>query len=172
MEGVFMRYSMALTMLFTAACIAWDGPPPEEIEGALRTGLYEVSNLLVRNAPSSKQNGSAWDPMGGAPDILLEIFTDNGSGAVFETYTSTRENSGTSAVWSDTYLIQICGPEDFSGAETQNLLFKVWDSDTMSPDFMDSGTIGADEISTEGTNTVVCNYGTTITFDIVWVGMQ
>ena len=146
--------------------------PPPELEGALRTGVYEISNLLVRNAPSSKQNGSAWDPLGGAADIQLEIFTDNGSGQVLETVTGNKENSGTSAVWSGTFIIGICGPEDFSGAETQSILFKVWDSDTASPDFMDSGLINTEDIDTENSNTVNCNYGTTITFDIEWVGMQ
>lgn len=167
-----MRMLTIILVIAVATALGWDGPPPPEIEGALRTGVYEISNLLVRNAPATKQNGSAWDPLGGAPDILLEIFTDNGVGPSLETVTNHKENSGTSAVWSESYVISICGPEEFSGPETQSLLFKVWDSDTASPDFMDSGTIDINDIDTEGSNTVNCNYGTTISFDIVWVGMQ
>ena len=167
-----MRIQTVFLVIAVTTAMAWDGPPPPEIEGALRTGVYEISNLLVRNAPATKQNGSAWDPFGGAPDIQLEIYTDNGSGLVLETTTGHKENSGTSAVWSGTFIIGIAGPEDFSGPETQSLFFKVWDSDTASPDFMDSGSISTEDIDTEATNTVYCNYGTTISFDIEWVGMQ
>ena len=167
-----MRLRIAILVVTAVPALAWEGPPPPELEGALRTGVYEISNLLVRNAPATKQNGSAWDPFGGAADIQLEIYTDDGSGLVLAATTPHKENSGTSAVWSGTFIVSICGPEDFSGPETQSLFFKVWDSDTASPDFMDSGLISTEEICTVGTKTVNCNYGTTITFDIEWVGMQ
>ncbi len=167
-----MKTPVILSVLLASLALAWEGPPPPELDGALRTGIYEITNLLVRNAPASKQNGSAWDPFGGAPDLDIDIYSDNGSSESYECGTIEKENSGTSAIWDAPLILQICGPEDFSGPETQRLIFKVWDSDTSSPDFMDMAEIQIDDMSVDETNTIHGNYGTTISFDIEWVGMQ
>ena len=166
------RVFVAVVCVCAVAAYAWEGPPPPEIEGALRSGLYEISNLRVSGAPDSKQNGSAWDPFGGLPDLQVTIHTVSESGEYEAESTRHIENSGTAASWPETLMFRISGPEEFSGPEVEKLVFKVWDSDTYDPDFVDSGEILTSEVSTDETNTVRCNFGTIIEFDIEWVGMQ
>ncbi len=163
--------AMAL-LLVPAVLFAWEGEDPPELEDALRTGVYEISDIVVRYVPSSKQNGDAWDPFRGKPDLYLVVFIDDGSGLDRVGTTRAIENAGSTASWSGLSPFLICGPEEFSGPEVQSITFKIWDSDTYDPDFVDSGEISTSDLINAAENTVECNYGSEITFQLEWVGMQ
>jgi hypothetical protein len=125
------------------------------------SGFYDLNDVLVRHAPSSKQNGSSWDPFNGAPDLFLQFFivTDDSEERQFTT--GIKENCGTSATWSSTWEIAIRSSELESGSAY--LLIKVWDEDAMQSDFIDSGRISLSSL-VEGENEIECTYGTDISF--------
>jgi len=127
------------------------------------SGYYGIQEVLVRYAPSSKQNGSAWDPLGGQPDINLQfLFEEDGFEWVIIT-TDTKENSGTSASWSSEWEIVLENP--LQDSRSAFLIVKVWDSDTYQSDFMDSGRTPLADLVV-GENTIECNYGARVTFVI------
>jgi len=127
------------------------------------SGYYDVQEVLVRNALSAKQNGSAWDPFGGAPDLVLQfLIEDNGNEWVIIT-TGTKENSGTSASWSSEWEIAFEDP--LQESSSAYLIIKVWDSDSHQSDFMDSGRIALSDLVV-GENVIECNYGTRVSFEI------
>ena len=167
-----MKTAIVIALIVATVALAWEGEDPPELEGALRTGIYSISNIVVRDTPSSKQNGDAWDPFGGLPDLYITVHTSDGSSTENQGSTRAIENAGSTASWSSLSPIAICGPEQFSGPETLTLIFKVWDSDTYDPDYMDTGEISTSELTTDGENTVYCNYGSEITFELEWLGMQ
>ncbi len=125
------------------------------------SGFYDLNDLLVRHAPSSKQNGSAWDPFGGAPDLFLQFFIVTDDSDEFQFPTGIKENCGTSASWSSTWEIAIRSSELES--ESAYLVVKVWDEDAMQSDFMDSGRISLWSL-VEGENEIECTYGTDVSF--------
>lgn len=127
------------------------------------SGYYDIEEVLVRYAPSSKQNGSAWDPFGGAPDITLQFLVEESGDDWVIITTGTKENSGTSASWSSEWEIAFEDP--LQESNSAYLVIKVWDSDTHQSDFMDSGRIALTDLVV-GENTVECNYGTRVTFVI------
>lgn len=165
------KLAIVLMCLFSLV-FAWEGEDPPELEGALRTGVYEITDIVVRDVPRSKQDGDAWDPLGGLPDLYITVFTDAGSGPYSQGSTRVVENAGTTASFEGIAPFLICGPEDFSGAEVQRLIFKIWDSDAFDPDYIDTGEISTSVVDAHGVNTVTCNYGSEITFRITWLGMQ
>ena len=126
------------------------------------SGYYNVEEVLIRNAPSEKQNGSAWDPLGGAPDIFLEFCIEEGGSDWVIFTTGTKENSGTSASWSSEWEVVFESTLLEESTEAY-LRIKVWDSDTYQSDFVDSGRIKMSQLIT-GENTIECNFGSRITF--------
>lgn len=128
------------------------------------SGYYEIEEVLIRYSPSEKQNGSAWDPFGGAPDLFLEFCIEEGDYDWVILTTGTKENSGTSASWSSEWEIAFESP--LLANETDAYLrVKVWDSDTYQSDFVDSGRIAISQL-VAGENTIECNFGSRITFII------
>jgi hypothetical protein len=166
-----LKLAGVLVCLFSLV-FAWEGEDPPELEGALRSGIYEITDIVVRDVPGTKQDGDAWDPFGGLPDIYLTVFTDDGSGPVAQGSTRVVENAGSTASFEGIPLFRIFGPEEFSGPEVQRLVFKIWDLDTFDPDYIDTGEISTSVVDAHAENTVVCNYGTEITFTITWLGME
>ena len=169
-----MKASALLLIVLFSLSLAWEGEDPPVLDQGLRTGVYSFDDVVIRDAPSRKQDGSAWDPFGGLPDLYITVFT-SGDGSSSE-MCSTREieNSGSTASWANLSIVMICGPEQFSGDGdgTESILFKVWDSDTYDPDFVDSGEIQVCDLVEGEPATVQCSYGSQITFTPVWLGMQ
>jgi hypothetical protein len=153
--------------------MAWEGDEPTpNTTGSWTTGVYELQNIRITNAPRSKVGGAAWDPFGGAADLCLYVYTSDGGDWYCGLTSRHVEDSGTSANLGSG-VIMICGPEEYSGDETRFLFFRVYDSDTMDPDMVDeSSSISLSDISRTSTNTITCERGAEISFSIEWVGMQ
>jgi hypothetical protein len=152
---------LVVLVLMTSLLGAYDGP---------RVHPYEISNLLVQDALASKQSGAAWDPFGGAPDLYVEVRYQTQFTNFPAIRTRAIENSGTSAIWGESIEIEMCNP-DFTipegyGTWDPVLTFKIWDSDTYQPDFVDSGEILVSDISLTETVSIECVHGTVISFDI------
>jgi hypothetical protein len=129
----------------------------------LDSGAYELGDLLIRHAPSTKQDGRAWDPFGGAPDIYVSFYLQSGRTEEHLFNTADKEDCGSSAAWSsywETYFSsdEIDDPDTF-------LFVKVWDFDVDADDFMDSGRIAITDLI-NGENLIECNYGTEVSFSL------
>lgn len=147
-----MKQLILLVLLLTTAAYA----------ALSESGYYDIEEVLIRYAPETKQNGDAWDPWGGAPDLFLEFGIGDSDISIDFFTTGEKENSGTSASWSSEWEIVFESPylESSSGAY---IWVKVWDSDTYDDDFVDSGRISTSDLVV-GENTIECNYGSTVTF--------
>jgi len=129
------------------------------------SGYYNLNDIVLRHAPSAKQNGSAWDPMGGAPDIFLEIFIEDSYGVLTrQSSTSAKDNCGTSAIWSSPASIFI-DARDIDDSDLK-LVIKVWDEDMTNHDFIDAGSLLISEIE-PGDVEMELSFGTTVSFTVV-----
>ncbi|MCK5034426.1 MAG: hypothetical protein KAS73_00920 [Candidatus Sabulitectum sp.] len=148
-----MNFAFIVLLVLTASATALPG-----------AGEYSMSDIIVRNLPAKKQNGSAWDPFGGAPDVLVAIYIDYGDEVEHYSSTSEKENSGSSAIWSRTESFFVSAGE--ANREDVELLIKVWDIDSRNGnDFIDSGKISFSDLET-GEVELELNYGTVITFEL------
>jgi hypothetical protein len=144
-----------LVLLFCA--VMADSAIPE-------SGYYEIEEMLIRYTPSEKPNGSAWDPLGGAPDLFLQFSIEDSVNSWVLLTTGVKENSGTSASWSSAVEIAIESPL-LENETVAYLSVNVWDSDTYQSDFVDSGRIAFSRLVV-GENTIECDSGSRITFVI------
>jgi len=127
-------------------------------------GFYTMSDIVIRNAPSEKPNGAAWDPMGGAPDLFLSISIVYGEDEEeHQGSTSAKDNCGTSATWSrsESFFVDR-GDHD---SEYVELLIEVWDEDMSRHDFVDSGRIPFSDLDI-GEIEFELSFGTDVTFEL------
>lgn len=144
---------MAVVLMLTTSAAALPG-----------AGVYVMSDLIIRHAPSEKQNGSAWDPMGGAPDLFLSISVSYGRGEEeYQGSTSVKDNAGSSAIWSRSQAFFVGRGE--SNDDDIDLLIEVWDEDMSRHDFVDSGKISFADLET-GEVEFELSFGTTISFSL------
>ncbi len=127
-------------------------------------GWYLMSDIIVRHIPAHKQNGSAWDPMGGAPDVFVSVWVVyGGAEEEHQGSTSVKDNAGSSAIWSRSQEFFVGrGESDDNDIE---LLIKVWDEDMSRHDFIDSGKISFADLNT-GEIEIELSFGTTISFEL------
>lgn len=145
--------TMTLLLAFAASVQALPG-----------AGFYVMSDILVRHAPSEKQNGSAWDPMGGAPDLFLSIsIVYGGDEEEHQGSTSVKDNCGSSATWSRSEEF-FAGRGDYDSEDVE-LLIEVWDEDMSRHDFVDSGRIPLSELDI-GEVEFELSFGTDVTFEL------
>ena len=128
------------------------------------SGWYQLSDLRVYDLPPSKANGSAWDPLGGAPDVMVSLQTDMGDGVYDDFTTRVVSDVTTSASWATEEVIAV-----YTGIDSPSLYFTVTDHDISNHDPMDCGSIYASELSTTETNLVRCEYGTKIEFSLEFI---
>ena len=127
-------------------------------------GWYTISDLILREVPSAKQNGSAWDPMGGAPDLFVSVWVDYGGGEEeHQSSTSVKDNAGSSAIW--TRSVEFFVGRGESNDDDVELLIKVWDEDMSRHDFVDSGSFSFADLDT-GEVELELSFGTTISFEL------
>jgi len=127
-------------------------------------GFYIMSDIIVRHVPSDKPNGSAWDPMGGAPDLFLRISIAYGRDEeALQSSTTAKDNCGSSAIWSRS--------EDFfvdradSHSDDVDLLIELWDEDMSSHDLVDVGRVSLSDLEI-GSVEIEMSFGTEISFEL------
>lgn len=148
-----------LATLLAGTALALPGP-----------GYYVIPEIIIRDIPASKPDRAAWDPLGGPPDVFMtvSVITHNhieqGRPVVLDQFTtSTRRDAGSSVIWSDTSVFFV-GPNDYD-SEGVELFIEVWDEDTWSNDFVDSGNFPVTEIAT-GDQSLNLRFGTIVTFNL------
>jgi hypothetical protein len=130
---------------------------------ALSPGMYEVSEVTVRDAPSTKPDGSSWDYLNSPPDLIIQLYISNYGNDYLQKTWGTKQDCGTSATWSSTCDLELTS--DLTEGEQAYLSFMIWDDDPDEADFVDGGSIGFQDLVT-GENEIYCSYGTEISFTL------
>jgi hypothetical protein len=162
-----LKFYSAVLVIFSLA-VAGEGDSCSEIELPFFNGVYQLGNFAFKNVPSLGQNGSSWDSSDGAPDLYLEFYTVNGADTLQLESTVVIDDSSLSGTWEQSYTIYLYE----SSGEDSKLVFTVWDSDVEGSEFVDSGETSFSDLVTNGMNTLVCEHGTFIFFEIYWLGLE
>jgi len=93
-----------------------------------RTSLWDVY-ISFAVVPETKKTGEAWDPLNGAPDPFLKVFTSEGA-SVHSGQTSVLADS-TVPFWAETPIKRVKASELLA-----NTSIEVWDSDVDFDDFI------------------------------------
>lgn len=136
------------------------------------SGEYSMSSVVISGAPLYRPEGKSWDPEGGAADLYLIVYTAyEGSDEWLESIVSRyTEDAGTYADLGD-YLFYVTG-YDYPPPATGWVFFQVLDYDPDMNEIMDeSGSIALYDLSPSGWNTITCGNGTTISFQLRWMGL-
>lgn len=143
---------LALLLMLGSSAVALSG-----------AGEYSMSDIILRNIPETKLDGHRWDPMGGAPDLFIKIYVvyENGEEVLHST-TAVKGNTR-SAIWSNSESFFASTGEPNS--DDIELMFKVWDEDMSSHDFVDSGKISFSDLDT-GHIQLELNYGSVLSFEL------
>jgi hypothetical protein len=135
------------------------------------SGEYSMSSVVISGAPPYRPEGKSWDPEGGAADLYMIVYTayegsDEWQESIVSRYT---EDAGTYADLGD-YLFYVTG-YDYPPPATGWVFFQVLDYDPDLNEIMDeSGSIPLYDLSPSGWNTITCENGTTISFQLRWMG--
>jgi len=130
---------------------------------ALSPGMYVVSEVTVRDAPSTKADGRAWDYLNSPPDLYVELYIRNYGNDYLQKTWGTKQDCGTSATWSSTCDLELT--RDLTEGEQAYLKFLIWDDDPDQPDFVDGGSISIQDLVL-GYNQFDCSNGTQISFEL------
>jgi hypothetical protein len=167
-----MRFLCVAVCLIAVAAHAQGGA---KTDATWRTGYYEMCDIQLTNLPPTRGDWTNWDPSRGysgyLPDVFIDVHTMSTGDWELQgssTFTEDCEYSvdlGTLDVW-------ISGPDGAGGPETEWLFIRVYDYDVEKDESesMDaSGSIWIGDLHPNGANTVYCENGTIVTFDMYWL---
>jgi len=134
---------------------------------ALNPDMYLVSEVTVRDAPSIKLNGSAWDYLNSPMDMIIQLYITNYGNNYLQKTWGTKQDCGTSATWSSTCDLELT--RDLTQGEQAYLTFMIWDDDPDQADYVDGGSISFQDLVI-GDNDIECENGTEVSFVLEEIG--